>query len=157
VAPAVAVTGLFRPPIWVTDLSGGREVEALVGTGATLSQLPAPLARQLGLVGFEKRRFRLAAGRLVWRDVAAGRVFYRNRQTVVDIAIGEPGAEGILGAAALEPLGFVVDPVRRVLVASTLSMLTGARSLVVVRLGVRGGAGAARCGARVRGRRRDVR
>ena len=39
------------------------------------------------------------------------------------IAFSEPGAEAVLGATALESLGFMVDPVAQKLIARNLRML----------------------------------
>ncbi len=47
------------------------------------------------------------------------------RKAPVEVAFGEPGKEAVLGATALEILGFVVDPVGKKLVPRNLLALGG--------------------------------
>jgi hypothetical protein len=46
------------------------------------------------------------------------------RRAGVTVAFGEPGEEAVLGATALETLGFMVDPVGKKLVPRNLFALT---------------------------------
>ena len=46
------------------------------------------------------------------------------RKGAVPVAFGDPGEEAVLGATALETLGFMVDPVGQKLVPRNLFALT---------------------------------
>ena len=59
--------GTFRVTVEIGDPSGAnyREVSALVDTGASYSQIPDSILRELGVEPDSSRTFRLADGRQV--------------------------------------------------------------------------------------------
>ncbi len=120
--------GVFRVAVVFLNAEGTKSslVEALVDTGATLSQLPSPLAEDLGLRPHRRGTFRYASGEPVDRDVAACRIAYEGVFINTEVVIGDEGAQPILGAVALEQLGYAVDPLGRELVRSPLWMLAAA-------------------------------
>ncbi len=85
-------------------------VRALVDTGATLSIMPTSVLERLGIRRLERRRF-LGFGGAVARDI--GNVDMRCEDAVagVTVVFGVGDDPPILGVAALEVLGFEVDPV----------------------------------------------
>lgn len=124
-SPFAPRVGMFRVSVKFSSVDGARSilVEALVDTGATLSQLPRSLVEDLGLVPFTRRRFRLADGTLAERDIAPALVTYGDETAHAEVAIGEDAAPIILGVVALETLGYQVDPVRQELVRSPMWLL----------------------------------
>jgi len=100
------------------------EVTLLVDTGATLSWIPRDVLERLGATAFSRQPFALADGRRLERDITAVLLTINGRKVPVPVAFGEPGEEAVLGATALETLGFLVDPVAKKLVPRDLLALT---------------------------------
>jgi len=95
----------------------------LVDTGATLSWIPREILQRLGVTAFSRLPFSLADGRGLERDISAVLLAIDGRKAPVQVAIGEPGEEAVLGATALEGLGFMVDPVAKKLIPRDLLAL----------------------------------
>ncbi|HID91047.1 TPA: hypothetical protein EYP44_03700 [Candidatus Bathyarchaeota archaeon] len=70
-----------------------------------------------------RRRFRLADGRTIERDVGIAAVEYEEYAGGISVVFGEPNDEPILGATALEALGLEVDPVTKRLRPAVLLMV----------------------------------
>jgi predicted aspartyl protease len=103
--------------------SRAAEVTLLVDTGATLSWIPRDVLERLGVTAFSRLPFALADGRRLERDITAVLLTIDGRKAPVPVAFGEPGEEAVLGATALEGLGFMVDPVAKKLVPRDLLAL----------------------------------
>jgi len=99
------------------------EISLLVDTGATLSWIPRGILQKLGVTAFSRLPFSLADGRRLERDFTAVLVTFDGRKAPVQVAFGEPGEEAVLGATALEGLGFMVDPVAKKLIPRDLLAL----------------------------------
>jgi clan AA aspartic protease len=99
------------------------ELSLLVDTGATLSWIPRDVLERLGVAAFSRQPFVLADGRRLERDITAVLLTIDGRKAPVPVAFGEPGEEAVLGATALEALGFMVDPVAKKLVPRDLRAL----------------------------------
>ena len=99
------------------------EVELLVDTGATLSWVPRETLEQLGIPRMLRRRFLPADGGFVERDTAGVLMRMNGTEGMVTIVIAEPGDAHLLGATALETLGFGIDPIRQQLVPQSLLAL----------------------------------
>ena len=111
--------GMFEVKVELANLAApGRaeEVSLLVDTGATLSWIPREVLQKLGVTAFSKLPFSLADGCVLERDTTAVILTIDGRKAPVPVALGEPGEEAVLGATALEVLGFVVDPVAKKLI-----------------------------------------
>ena len=111
--------GMFEVKVNVANLAApGRaeDVSLLVDTGATLSWIPRIVLEKLGVAVFSRLPFTLADGRHLERDVTAVLLTVDGRKAPVPVAFGEPGEEAVLGATAIEALGFLVDPVAKKLV-----------------------------------------
>jgi clan AA aspartic protease len=99
------------------------EISLLVDTGATLSWIPREILQKLGVTSFSRLPFSLADGRRLERDVTAVLVTFDGSKAPVQGAFGAPGEEAVLGATALEGLGFMVDPVAKKLIPRDLLAL----------------------------------
>jgi len=93
----------------------GREVDLVVDTGASYPALPHSIVRELGIVAVETRNFRLADGRIVKRQLGWAGLSYSGRSTPSLVVLGESDDAAVLGAIALESLGFEADPVAKTL------------------------------------------
>ncbi len=99
------------------------DVLLLVDTGATLSWIPRPALESIGVVPVSRLPFSLADGRRLERDIAGVILAIDGRRAPLPVAFGEQGEEAVLGATALEALGFVVDPISKKLVPRDLLAL----------------------------------
>jgi len=107
--------GTFRVSIEVGDPLGRRYefVEALVDTGATYLNLPAPFLQALGVMPHARDTFVLADGRRVERDIGRTWIRVDGRAELTLVVFGETGSQPLLGAYALEGLRLAADPVGR--------------------------------------------
>ncbi len=110
--------GIFRVRVKVYNLSDetrAREIEMVVDSGATYPLIPRELADELGISPETERTFTLADGNQIVRFMARAGLAYDGRSAASMVVIGERGDVPILGAHALEGLGFGVDPVAKTL------------------------------------------
>ncbi len=91
------------------------EREMLVDSGAVFAIVPAAVLRRLGIRPRRRERFRLADGTTITRNIAIAGFEYQDHVGGATVIFGEPGDACLLGALALESLGFMLDPVRRAL------------------------------------------
>lgn len=118
--------GMFEVNVKVASLAAPErlsEVSLLVDTGATLSWIPREFLEALGARAFSRLPFELADGRKLEREITAVLLQIDGRKAPVEVAFGEAGETAVLGATALEGLGFLVDPVAKKLVPRNLLAL----------------------------------
>jgi clan AA aspartic protease len=118
--------GLFEVQVKLANPAApdrSAEVSLLVDTGATLSWVPRSVLEGLGLRPTSRLSFLLADGRTFDRDVGGALFTVDGRTLPIPVAFGEPGEESVLGATALEALGFAVDPVEKKLIPRKLFAL----------------------------------
>ncbi len=118
--------GMFEVNVKLANLATPTQTEELsllVDTGATLSWIPRAILEKLGVKASSRLPFTLADGRRLERDTTAVLLTIDGRKAPVPVAIGEPGEESVLGATALETLGFMVDHVGGKLVPRDLRAL----------------------------------
>jgi len=118
--------GMFEVKVQVASLAAPnrtQELSLLVDTGATLSWIPREVLEGLGAIPFSRLPFSVADGRILERDVTAVLLTVDGRKAPVEVAFGERGEAAVLGATALEGLGFLVDPVGKKLVPRNLLAL----------------------------------
>jgi len=110
---------LYNP----ADLDKFDEVELLVDTGAVLSSVPRPALEKLGLRPLDRRGLRVYGGAVVEREIG-GLVFeYGGNRAMAPVIFGEEKDMPVLGATALEALGYQVDPVTKRLKPTELLMI----------------------------------
>lgn len=102
------------------DPSRVAEVDLLIDTGATLSWVPRQILEQLGVPRLPRRRLLLADGGTVERETAGVLMRLNGTEAMVTVVIAEAGDAHLLGATALETLGFGVDPIRQQLIPQSL-------------------------------------
>lgn len=118
--------GMFEVRVSLASLAApnrSADVSLLVDTGATLSWIPRKILEDLGVSSYSRLPFSLAAGRRLEREITAVLLTIDGRKAPVEVAFGEPGEEAVLGATALEGLGFLVDPVAKKLIPRDLLAL----------------------------------
>ena len=118
--------GLFKVRVRVFNLAQeqhGKEVELVVDTGATYPVIPRTLADELGIRPMEERTFTLADGSRLSRQMGWAGLSYDGRKMPSLVVLGEMEDIPLLGALALEGLGFEVDPVTKTLRPATQFLL----------------------------------
>lgn len=94
--------------------------QMLVDTGSEATWVPAPALESIGVERTSKvRTLTMANGQQVSRVV--GYAFVRAKpdfETIDEVVFAEPGDLALLGARSLEGLNVIVDPQRKVLVAT---------------------------------------
>ena len=103
----------FITPIEIAGPDGERfeTVNALAGTRATYTTLPASTLRSLGVTPIDKREFKLANGERIHLDIGQTSVRIDGRVRTTIVVFAEEGADPLLGAVTLEGFSLAVDPV----------------------------------------------
>ena len=115
------------------DLAQSDEIELLVDTGAVFSSIPRAILEKIGLRPIERRKLRVYEGAVVKRDVG-GLVFeYGGNLAMAPTVFGESKDTSVLGATALEALGYQVDPVTKQLKPAELLMIQHCEDLLEIR------------------------
>lgn len=100
-----------------------KEVELLVDTGAIMSVIPHQILEELGIRPVKRDSFRVFGGGGIDRDVGPLLLKYEDRIAFTQVAFGEKDDTPVLGAIALESLGYQVDPVTKKLKRVDLLLL----------------------------------
>jgi predicted aspartyl protease len=128
--------GMFEVKVKLANLAAPTETEELtllMDTGATLSWIPRNILEGLGITALSRLPFTLAGGRRLDSEVTAVLLTIDGRKGGVPVAFGEPGEEAVLGATALEALGFAADPVGKKLLPRDLLALVGRLEVALLR------------------------
>lgn len=110
--------GLTHVTTRLRPLSGGRMAyrsEFLVDTGSIDCLAPRDRLRAVGIKPEGKAVYELANGEPVEYEYGFARIELFGVETVTQVIFGPPGAEPILGVAALENAGLTVDPITKTL------------------------------------------
>jgi predicted aspartyl protease len=109
--------------VYCIDLTKWEDVEVLVDSGALFTSIPRPILEKLGIKPIARQKLRVYGGGIVERDIGGAVVEYGERQAIVPIVFGELEDMPVLGATALESLGYQVDPVSKRLKPTELLMI----------------------------------
>ena len=109
--------------VYSVDLTRWEDVEVLVDSGALFTSIPRSILEGLGLKPIARQKLRVYGGGVIERDVGGAAVEYGERRAVVPIVFGEPKDIPVLGATALESLGYQVDPISKMLKPIELLMI----------------------------------
>jgi len=107
------VMGEVRLTIEVGDVREDRfeQVEVLVDTGSTYSQVPGALLRRLGIPVRWEAQVRLADGRIITDQIGQASIRLEGKTFVTPVTFGREGEPNLLGLVALETAMLAVDPV----------------------------------------------
>ena len=95
------------------DISRSAEVEFIVDSGAMYSVVPRTVLQALGIVPHTTKRFYLADGQGIDRQIGLAFFEYLGERSSAPVIFGEEGDAPLMGATTLEGFGFVLDPFRR--------------------------------------------
>ena len=99
------------------------KVELLVDSGALFTAIPRAMLEGLGLRPVARRRLRVFGGDIIERDMSGAVVEYEGKRAVVPVIFGDPEDTPVLGATALESLGYQLDPITKKLKPIELLMV----------------------------------
>ena len=108
--------------IWNMERTLSRSVNGLVDTGASLTQVPASVLQELGILPVEMQRFLLADGSRREMPVGEARMELQGRVKTVDVVFGTDGSNVLLGALALEAFGLAADARNSRLITADLTL-----------------------------------
>lgn len=95
----------------------------MVDSGAVYSLVPRQKLNQIGIVPHSRRKFILANGEEIEREMGTAIFEYHGQRSDSLVVFGEEGDSPLLGATTLEGFGLILDPFRREL--KPLPMLLG--------------------------------
>lgn len=90
-------------------------IKLLVDSGAIYSVIPSSTLEKLGIRPHGERSFTLADGTEITRRIGDATFIIDGQRGASPVIFGESGDSAFLGVVSLEALGFVLDPIRRVL------------------------------------------
>jgi predicted aspartyl protease len=100
-------------------------VRVMVDSGSELSWMPAEALSKAGITSRRKRRFRMADGRVMEREVGYCILEAHGFSTNDEVVFAEPGDMCLLGVRTLEGFGVVVDAIAHRLLSS-VTIVAGA-------------------------------
>jgi len=100
-----------------------KEVEVPVDTGAVYTVVKGEILQELGIRPLERRKFTLANGEKIERDIGGALYTVGGRGGYAPIVFGVGSDRPLLGATALEAMGLQVDPVSKRLKPTELFLL----------------------------------
>lgn len=110
--------GEFYYPIGIWSADGERmqTVDALVDTGASFSLFPGAMLRRLGHTPTGQRRFELADGSSITRDIGEAKLHIDGYEAGRMVIFGDDDAESLIGANTLQGFLLQVDRVNKRLI-----------------------------------------
>lgn len=95
------------------DILRSAELDFVVDSGAGYSVVPRTILAAIGIEAHTTKRFYLANGEGVDRQMGIAQFEYAGERTASPVIFGEEGDAVLMGATTLEGFGFVLDPFRR--------------------------------------------
>lgn len=110
--------GTFRYPMEIgsADQSRFEGLEPWVDSGATYTWVPRPILARLGFVPVYRRRFRIADGQVIERDICWAPIRIGQEVLPCLVVFGDDESDPLLGAMTLETFSLGIDPINRTLV-----------------------------------------
>ncbi len=100
-----------------------RELELLVDTGAILTAVPRHVLVELGVKPLGSRKLHVFGGETIEREVGAVLIRYDGAAAGITVIFADEKDTPVLGATALEALGYQIDPVTKRLKPTELFMI----------------------------------
>jgi clan AA aspartic protease len=108
--------------LWNQERNASRSVNALVDTGASMTQVPASILEELGVEREYSERFLLADGSRRELSVGEARIELLGKFRIVSVVFGLEGSSVLLGALALETLALAADVRNQRLIQADLTL-----------------------------------
>lgn len=88
------------------------DLKMLVDSGAVYSVVEKSMLQKLGIKPHSKRKFMLANGELIEKEIGDAFFEYNNQRSSAPVIFGDKGIF-LLGATTLENLGLILNPIDR--------------------------------------------
>jgi len=98
------------------------DVDFLVDSGAIYTLLPERVWKKLNIKPYEELKFTLADSTVISRQISEVWLEYGGRGRTVQVILGEPKDEALLGTLTLEALGLMLNPFTRELLPMKLML-----------------------------------
>ena len=85
--------------------------------------IPSNELERLGIKHESKRDYELADGTVASYDVGFAFLHVNGVKVVANVVFGEANSEPLLGVTVLESAGFIVDPIRQILIKTAAILL----------------------------------
>lgn len=110
--------GIFGERLRVSNPENGRfkELEMILDSGTSYTQIPYPVLEELGVERKTKRHLKIATGEVITRDAGVALVTLKGETLPTLVIFGDRGSEPLLGTVTLEELGLAIDPVNKTLI-----------------------------------------
>ena len=120
------IMGTFREKVKIANPSNGisQEIQMVVDSGATYSQVPSSLLTRLKIDRKYKRKLKIATGKIIERDAGEIKLSIKDETLTTLVIFGDEGSEPLLGAVSLEQFGLAIDPVNKTLLPVPELMLS---------------------------------
>lgn len=108
--------GITKLTIKITNPKNSRKrekIQCLVESGAVYSVIPERILKHLKIKPHSTEKFILADGSKIQRQRGDALFFFNGKQGASPVVFGKRTDGILLGAVALESLGFILDPIRR--------------------------------------------
>ena len=108
--------------LWNPEMTDSRTLSALVDTGASYVQVPAPILDELGIRRVRSRTFTLADGSKRELSMGLAPIELEDDTAEVYVIFGDEGRSILLGAFALEVFALAVDAKNRRFIPADLPL-----------------------------------
>ncbi len=105
--------GLTYADVRIRGPKGSEDAKVLVDTGSTFTWIAEQVLEKAGVESTSRRRFRTIEGREIERPVGEALLEFSGERATTLVVFAEKDDASVLGAYALEGLGFEVDPVSK--------------------------------------------
>lgn len=92
------------------------EIEMIVDSGATYTQVPASILTKLNIDRKFKRNLKIATGEIIEREAGEIQITVKGETLTTLVIFGDEASEPLLGAVTLEQFGLAVDPINKTLI-----------------------------------------
>jgi clan AA aspartic protease len=112
-----SVMGTFREKVKIANPlnRASLEIEMVVDSGATYTQVSSSLLTRLKIDKKYKRKLKIATGEIIERDAGEINISIKDETLTTLVIFGDEGSESLLGAVSLEQFGLAIDPVNKTL------------------------------------------
>ena len=105
--------GMTYASVRIKGPKSSEYARVLVDTGSTFTWIPASVLQKAGVESTSRRRFKTIEGREIERPVGEVLLEISGERATTIVVFAEKEDASVLGAYALEGLGFEVDPVTK--------------------------------------------
>lgn len=102
--------GIVLTKVRIYGITGEKELDLMVDTGATFTRLPLSLANEIGIEWKDEVEVELSDGRIRKRKLGIAEIEMNGVRRTIPITAADD-ERGFIGYTALEILGFKVNPI----------------------------------------------